>query len=63
MGWDVPEKETIVIPLTDDLSFRIKPIGGFYGHPADLPCFRVEIFGVKLPLAITLDFIDSEYNE
>jgi hypothetical protein len=63
MEGDVPGKETIVIPLTDDLSFGIKPIGDFYGHPADAPCFRMEIFGVKLPLAITLDFMDSEYKK
>jgi hypothetical protein len=63
MERDVPEKETISIPLTDDLSFGIKPIGDFYGHSADAPCFRMEIFGVQSPLAITLDFIDAKYNE
>jgi hypothetical protein len=58
---DVPEKETIVVPLTDDLGFRIRTIGEVYGYPENAPCFRMELFSEKTKLATALDFIAADY--
>jgi hypothetical protein len=61
MEHGVPEKETIVIQLTDDLSFGLRPIGEVYKLPTDAPCFRMELFNETSKLATTLDFADADY--
>jgi hypothetical protein len=60
-GRDSLEKETVVVPLADDLSFGTRPIGEEYKLPPDAPCFRMEIFNGTLKLATTLDFVDAGY--
>jgi hypothetical protein len=62
MGRDTPKKETITIPITDDFSFGIRPIGEAHKLPPDAPCFRMELFSEKLKLATTLDFVDKNYK-
>jgi hypothetical protein len=61
MDKEVQGKETIVVPLADDLSFGTRPIGEEYKLPPDAPCFRMEIFSGTLKLATTLDFVDAGY--